>query len=77
MDKIGQFLHDAYLLSLRQGIIYEAITLVLVIAAIGTGYHILKLYVTRAHLSGISAKEQARISADIKRKQARRNPHDS
>jgi hypothetical protein len=72
MNRIGQLLHDAYLLCLRQGIIYQAITLFLVIAAIGIGYHILTLYVGKVRLSGISAKEQARISEELRRKEARR-----
>jgi hypothetical protein len=60
------------MLCLRQGLIYKALVVLLAICSVIIVYHILQLYLTKAKLLGISAKELARIKHELQERQEKR-----
>ena len=62
---IEHALSEAYMLCLRQGIIYKVITLVLTVAGVGTVAHITRLYITKVRSMHASSEEQRRINAEL------------
>jgi len=71
-SRIGHFLHEAFMLCLRQGLIYKALVVLLALCSVIIIRHILQLYLTKAKPLGISPKELARLKHELQERQEKR-----
>lgn len=60
------------MLCLRQSLIYKALVVLLAFCFVIIVYHIFKLYLSKAKMLGISAKELARIKHELQERQEKR-----